>query len=202
MNFLAHFHLSHQNEAAVIGGLLGDFVKGSDLRIYPAGVAQAIVLHRRIDGFTDRHESIRQSKYRLEPRFRRYGGILLDIFFDHFLARHWDRFSSITLEHFCKDIYGQLNRNLAFCPANCQMLVRQMSQHDWLCSYQHTQSIERALKGVSRRFSRQTPVAEAIGCLLDKYDDFEQDFLNFYPLLYGYSEQQKQKLRNDFSFNL
>lgn len=202
MNFLAHFHLSHQSEAAVLGGLLGDFVKGRAYQDFPAEIAQAILLHRRIDSFTDGHEFIRQSKSRLAPPFRRYSGIVLDLFFDHYLATHWEKFSSRTLESFCNDVYRQLNQNLDVYPDDCRMVVQMMSQHDWLTSYRDTQSIERALKGISRRLSRKTPVADAIIYLSDQYADFEQDFLNFYPLLCVYSEEQKQKIRNEFSFNL
>lgn len=199
MNFLAHFHLCHEDEEAIIGSFLGDFIKGNDYRQLPVTVANAIVLHRRIDSFTDSHPVVIMSKARFSREHRRYAGIILDLFYDHFLVRHWERFSTQSLPPFCQRIYQHLVCQQHLAPQHGQQVIDHMSTYNWLGSYGELDSLRRALNGISRRLSRPAPLAGAVNLLEQNYAGFEQDFLNFYPLLCTYSQQEKEALRRDIT---
>ncbi|MDH5547310.1 MAG: ACP phosphodiesterase [Gammaproteobacteria bacterium] len=195
MNFLAHFHLSHDNADSVIGSLLGDFVKGKKLDDYRLPVSQAIQLHRRIDGFTDRHPLILQSKTYLQPPYRRYAGIVVDILYDYFLHRHWSTFSDAPIGVFTQQIYSNLAQQSEQCPDHVKTLITRMRRYDWLGSYADLEGISRALQGVGKRLGDRVPLEKAIHQLSPHMNDVEQDFLNFYPLLSKFVLQEKSKQR-------
>jgi hypothetical protein len=100
MNYLAHLHLAPDDAAARVGNLLGDFLKPSHAGHLPQALQQGMALHRQIDSHTDSHPLVARSKQRIAAERRRYAGILVDIFYDHFLAQHWPRFSSMPLADF------------------------------------------------------------------------------------------------------
>src|SRR5258708_857949 len=101
MNFLAHVYLSGDHSKVLVGNFIGDFVKGKYLRDrYEPEIAKGIELHRAIDYFTDLHPIVRQSKNRLRPKYNHYSGIIVDIFYDHFLAANWNQDSEVTLPEY------------------------------------------------------------------------------------------------------
>ena len=104
MNFLAHLYLSGDNPKVKVGNFIGDFVKGKNLKDrFEADIARGIGLHREIDWFTDTHSIVKQSKDRLRPKYRHYSGVIVDIFYDHFLAKNWDRYSKQLLPDFAEE---------------------------------------------------------------------------------------------------
>ena len=116
MNFLAHCCLSGDSEAVMFGNFIADFIKGRGGESYPGDVYRGIILHREIDAFTDRHRQVAQSKRRLWPRHRHYSTVIVDIIYDHFLARNWQEYSAIPLADFARHAYGAIQRFDAFLP--------------------------------------------------------------------------------------
>ena len=108
MNYLAHLHLGGPQPAQLLGSLYGDFVKGPLDGRFATDVEAAIRLHRRIDAFTDRHPRVRAACARFPVERRRYAGILLDLFFDHCLARCWGDYADEPLAHFSARVYRAL----------------------------------------------------------------------------------------------
>ena len=103
MNFLAHLYLSGDNEQIIVGNFIGDFVKGRNaLQTFDPTIALGIELHRAIDQFTDTHPVVRSSKDRLRPKYRHYAGVIVDIFYDHFLARKWNDYHKTPLPEFAQ----------------------------------------------------------------------------------------------------
>lgn len=154
MNYLAHLYLAGDDSELLIGGLMGDFVKGRVDPARPAAVRAGILLHRRVDSFTDQHPVVRRSKARIDPEFRRYAGILVDLFFDHFLACDWPAYSRQPLPQYARRIYRILNRQLPSLPPRMQHSVLYMVRNDLLVSYREIDGIRRALSGIERRLSR------------------------------------------------
>ena len=113
MNFLAHLFLSKDNKNILTGNFIADAVKGSDYKIYPAEIQTGILLHRYIDTFTDAHPTTRQSKRRLNGRYNHYRGVIIDIFYDHFLAKNWHEYSAIPLDIYADNVYKFLIQNMA-----------------------------------------------------------------------------------------
>jgi acyl carrier protein phosphodiesterase len=195
MNHLAHFHLSSDKRAWLLGGLLGDFVKGPLRGDYPGDWEQGIVLHRRIDSYTDSHPLWAELRGQFAPSYRRYSGIMLDIAADHFLIQHWQQFSDQPLEQFCQHIY-QLLAEPHTLPEQAALLAQRLVEHQSLQSYQDWQGVEKALWHVSQRLRRSNPLADAGPELQRHYPQIEAIFLRFYPQLIAYAKQQKLTLHN------
>ncbi len=184
MNYLAHLHLAPDHPAARVGNLLGDFLKPSAAGHLPPDLQAGMALHRRIDALTDSHPLVLASKARIAPARRRYAGILVDIFYDHFLARHWRRFDVRPLPDFTRQCYAELRDFHPWLPPRLRDILPLMSAEDWLLSYRRTEGIADVLARFSRhRIQRANPVADGIIDLLENYDGLEQDFLDFYPSL-------------------
>lgn len=185
MNFLAHAILAGPADDDLVGGIAGDFVKGG-LTPLPAGMTQAfadgVMLHRRIDSFADAHPAFRRSRARVSAARRRVSGIMVDLFYDHFLARHWARFCAQGLEAFTAHAYARIRSYPAPLPPAFAPVFAHMEKDDWLSSYGDAQAIVRALDRMAQfRFRRANPLAGGGAELLLDYAGFEADFLAFLP---------------------
>ncbi len=182
MNHLAHCYLSDGSDLELIGGMMGDFVKGRlDSLDYPQPVLDAMRLHRRIDSTTDAHPRVAESRNRFDPEFRRYAGILTDVFYDHFLARSWARYHDAPLVDFAQRVYEALNIHEDLLPERLKLFAVYMRQRDLLVNYQELDTIEQSLKGIASRLSRANPVGSARTQLEKHYDGLESDFHAFFP---------------------
>lgn len=200
MNFLAHLLLGSQSPEQALGSMLGDFVKGPVHRLeLPEPVREGIVLHRRIDSFTDAHPLVLQSKARVSSRRRRFAGILVDMFYDHLLARHWSRFADRQLDDFTRDVYRQLLAQREWMPERAWTVVHYMSEQDWLSSYAELTHLHRAVDNMARRLRRDNPLPGGVAELEAAYEAFEADFLAFMPELQRYAEGQAAALTSAVS---
>src|SRR5438105_4264648 len=120
MNFLAHLYLSRHNEELMIGNFIADSVKGSYFKNYSERVSQGIVMHRAIDHFTDNNKIFLQSVHRLQPKYRKYSGVIVDIFYDHFLAKNFSEYSDVRLEDFTKQVHKIMIMNRDIMPERSQ----------------------------------------------------------------------------------
>ena len=179
MNFLAHFYFCHETPEHIAGSLLGDFVKGNDWQNYSQNVQTAILLHRRIDSLTDKHPIVLASRQRFTPATRRYAGIILDMYFDHFLACDWEHYHSDSLKIFSSRMYQGLQQQKHIMPERAIQTVNHMHEHNWLESYQTLDGLTRAMTGLSRRLKRANPLMESVSYLEANYKDFKQDFTQF-----------------------
>ena len=182
MNFLAHLYLSPNTPDALLGSLLGDFVKGPVERAgYGHEIATAIRLHRAIDVFTDSHPGVAAAKARVSPARRRYAGILLDVFFDHFLARDWESLHHEPLEAFATRVYADLQGSRQPVPEAFARMLPFLVSQDWLTSYRALAGIDAALRRMSRRLTHGAPLADAVVELDRNYASFETAFREFFP---------------------
>lgn len=183
MNYLAHLFLSGRTEQALIGGLLGDFVKGAIGDRYDARVCKGISLHRKIDRYTDDHEVVVASRKLVSKERRRFAGIMVDVFYDHFLARHWSRYAVPSLDEFTREVYAILLRHRDDFPQRLQYIVPRMVRDDWLGSYRELWRVGAALDGISRRLRRSNTLAGGLSELEANYTRLEGHFLAFFPQL-------------------
>lgn len=181
LNYLGHLFLSPPGEDALLGSLLGDFVKGPLDHRYPHAVTRAIALHRKLDSFTDAHPTVHASKSRISAERRRYAGIMIDVFYDHFLARHWTEFHVEPLASFTARVYDILDRRYRELPEGLQNMVPHMTQADWLGSYAEVDSIYAALNRIGRRLKRENRLSDSADELLANYAQLESDFRRFLP---------------------
>lgn len=183
MNHLAHLLLSDADSMVRAGNLMGDFVRGRLEQRFPPRLEHGLRLHRRIDAFTDRHPAVQHSRGRFQPPFRRYAGILVDVYYDHLLARHWDDYVDQPLADFCREVYADLGRERRHMPAPLQRYVEHMQRYDLLGGYRERDGVTRALGAIGRRLRRANPLAEAAAVLMTMEAGLTADFRRFFPAL-------------------
>ncbi|HXH03143.1 MAG TPA: ACP phosphodiesterase [Candidatus Competibacteraceae bacterium] len=189
MNFLAHLLLAGPDPLERIGQLMGDFHKGPlGAELEPA-LRLGIWLHRRIDAYTDAHAVVVASRGRVRPELRRYAGILVDLYYDHFLACDWARYHPKPLEEFVAAVHGELLEHYARLPPRMQRSVDYLIERELLLSYRELSGIARALRGISGRLSRPNPLAEGVVDLERHYTLLQADFATFFPELRAYVGQ-------------
>ena len=183
MNHLAHFKLAAATPDLLTGNVLADVVKGRLVGRYPAPVERGIKLHRAIDAFTDSHPVVLASHRRFDPRYRRYGGIITDIVFDHFLALEWQRFDSRPLDDFCETSLRQVlaSSHLLSPPAIDRM--QRMLKHQSMQGYTQTAFIDRSFVYLATRLTRDNPLHLAYSQFEEQNAALKQDFDTFFPAL-------------------
>jgi acyl carrier protein phosphodiesterase len=187
MNYLAHLHLGGEQPEQLLGSLYGDFVKGRLEGRFPPQIEAAIRLHRRIDAFTDSHPLTERARARFPVERRRTAGILLDLFFDHCLARHWRDYAAEPLPQFTARVYAVLAEQPELPPRLAHIAPR-MAAQDWLGSYRDFAVLEQVLWGMSRRLSRPQLLDGAMIELERLYLPLQEDFRAFYPELRRFAE--------------
>ncbi|MGW8465145.1 acyl carrier protein phosphodiesterase [Pseudomonas sp. CLCA07] len=187
MNYLAHLHLGGQRPGQLLGSLYGDFVKGRLQGQYDPEIEAAIQLHRSIDVFTDRHPLVDVSLSRFSTTRRRYAGIVLDVFFDHCLARDWTLYADRPLALFTSDVYRVLTAEPQL-PERLAKIAPHMVANDWLGSYREFEVLEQVLRGISRRLTRPEELAGAMQELRRLYEPLSEDFRLFYPQLQVFAQ--------------
>ena len=199
MNYLAHIYLSGDNEMIRIGNFMADHIKGSSYREYPVEVQKGILLHRRIDWYTDQNEIVRKSKRRLHDRYGLYRGVVIDIFYDHLLAAQWSEYSHELLKDYAHLFYSSLEENLELLPEQARLLSGYMIKNDWLTSYARPEGIRRVLDGMNRRTYGRGKIDLAINDLLDNYEAFREDFNHFFKKLRNFSAANLLEIHEQYS---
>jgi len=180
MNFLFHMLLSGDDEQVLVGNFMGDFVKGPLADRFPESIRQGVTLHRRIDSFSSRSEVFNRSRLRLDHRFGLYRGVLVDLFYDHFLIREWGEWSNEPFDEYLARTRSIIEDRRTELPERMQTLVPYIFD-ELLPSYRETAGIGRALERMSRRVKRANPLAGGEVELQRNYQELLQDFNDFMP---------------------
>lgn len=194
MNFLAHLLLSNNNKEIMIGNFIADAVRGNKYKLFPKDIQKGIMLHRHIDTFTDQHKTVRISKRRLHERYGHYDGVIIDIFYDHFLAKNWNHYSAIPLDLFSQSFYKLLRVKYDILPEKTQYLLPYIEKYDWLYNYQYFEGMESVLDGMNRRTKLKSKMNLSIFDLKEHYKSFEADFNLFFKDLIVFVEHKKLEL--------
>ena len=182
MNHLAHALLAGDAPLLLAGNLAGDFAKGRLDRLPFTPLLAGIRMHRGIDAYTDRHPVWRRSRARVAPR--RVAGVIVDVAYDHFLARHFGRFCDVPLEEFAARTYGILLDHRSLLPPRLRAVLPRIAAEDWLTSYRWLEGVERTFARLARRVAA---LADATDRVRAQYRPLEADFLEFYPQLAGFA---------------
>jgi len=180
MNFLGHFYLSMHDEELLIGNFIADFVKGKKYVEYPDKIAHGILMHREIDSFTDSHECVRSSKKRLWDGYRHYSSVLIDVYYDHYLANQWNKYHHSSLAAFAEWVYGTIYAYKEVIPPMAQYVYGYMSKHNWLVRYAELNGIDSTLKGMSKRTKYASGLEKGVEDLKKHYNDFQDEFNSFF----------------------
>jgi acyl carrier protein phosphodiesterase len=194
LNYLAHLYLSGNDEELLLGNFIADAVKGNKAALYSPGIARGIKLHRLIDTYTDTHPVVSETKARLREKYKKYAPVVADLYFDHFLAKHFERFANETLEDYSQRAYSLINSHFAALPERVQYFFPYMMEQNWLLGYAEIEGIARALTGLSRRTSFVSGMETAGEELTLNYSLYHQDFELFFPELEEYVKVMKREI--------
>ncbi len=190
MNFLAHIYLSGDNKDVAIGNFIADGIRGKDYKKYKKDVQTGILLHRQIDTFTDSHATVRQSTKRLHENYGHYSGVIVDILYDHFLAKNWKHYSNVPLIEYIDRFYDILKVNFSELPMRIQKMMPYMIADNWLASYATIEGIAKVLEGMNRRTKNKSHMNLAVNELQEFYDEFEDEFTRFFEELIAFSNSK------------
>jgi acyl carrier protein phosphodiesterase len=194
MNFLAHIYLSGDNDLMKIGNFMADGIHGKHFDTFPMEIQKGIILHRSIDTFTDAHPIFRQSTKRLHANYHHYSGIIVDIFYDHFLAKNWNDYSDERLDDYSERFYQSLRENHDSLTLKTQKMLPYMVNHNWLLSYQSIESIESVLARMDTRMKYESNMRFSVVELRTFYSEFESEFTAFFKELIVHSNLKIQTL--------
>ena len=180
MNFLAHIYLSGDSREILIGNFIGDYVKGKNITGYPDEVKQGIMLHRMIDSFTDSHSITRSSKKVIAEKYGLYAGIVVDIYYDHFLSANWDLYSEMPLREYIHDRYRLLDSGFSIFPAGVKSWFPYFIKSNWLETYIHFEGLNMVFKRMSYRTSLPEHSDYAVNQLKENYDFLKENFIDFF----------------------
>ena len=186
MNYLAHLYLSGNNHELMIGNFIADHVKGRQIELFDEEIVKGIKLHRLIDEFTDTHKVVEQSKIRLRSEFGKYSPVIVDVFYDHYLAIKWEQYHHEELSVYANNFYALLNDNHHRLPLRTQQMIEYMIPQNWLLNYKTVAGINKTLTGMSKRTKFESRM-DVAAIYLDKYySDFEQEFNEYFEELRRY----------------
>lgn len=180
----------------MIGNFIADHVRGNQFTHFEKEIQEGIFLHRAIDTFTDAHPIVRKSKRRLHKRYRHYNGVIIDIFYDYFLAKNWIKYSEIPLSIFTTSVYNLLNKNYEHLPLKSQRFINYMIEHNILFNYQFKNGIEKVLQGMNYRTKGKSKMNLAIQDLKNLEAEFENDFTLFFPDLINFTKQKIKEIKS------
>lgn len=195
MNVLAHIYLSGDSDDIIIGNYIGDYVKGRDYLKYPDQIRRGIILHRNIDAFTDKHPVVHRSKIHFSRKYHKYAGVVVDILYDHFLTKEWDTYSRRPMESITYQFYRAMVNNYNILPPKVQDRFPFFIINNWLESYKTSKGLRTVFNALSRRTSLPRETKFAIKSLKKNYYSLNEDFMEFFPQLIEYVE-------NDFDIQL
>ncbi len=190
LNYLAHLFLSGPDPDLQFGNFIADGVRSVQLKLYPAQIQAGIRLHHKIDAFTDSHPVVAESKERLRPMVQKYAGVVVDMFYDHFLAKQFQEYSSLSLAAFADQSYALLLAQPDLLPARVQRFLPYMIKQNWLVGYAQVAGISGALNGLSRRAAFESGMDTAGQELIRNYDLYQAEFNRFFPELQAYIVEQ------------
>ncbi len=186
MNFLAHIYLSGKDENLILGNFIADMVKGRQIEKYSPGVVKGIRLHRKIDAYTDSHPYVSRSKDRIRDVYRHYSGVVVDMYYDHFLARNWTDYSPEPIDAFVQSAYNVLLKNYIMLPNRAKFILPIMIGSNWLVNYSDLNSLQKHMEGMARRTPFNSGMENAVEDLKKHYDGFKDDFSDFFPELVSF----------------
>ena len=173
-----------------MGNFMGDYVKGKNYLLFPEQVKKGILIHRDIDSFTDMHEVTRRGKQRVSSQYHKYAGIIIDIFYDHFLASLWNSYSTLPLKDYVSRTYDLLKRNYKVLPDSIKRWFPTFLENNWMMAYTNVEGIELVLERMSANTSLPNHSAFAVDVLKNQYSIFMEDFLEFFPSIVSFLEDK------------
>ncbi len=180
MNYLAHLYLSGEDEGITVGNFISDSVKGMiAIEKYPKKIQEGILLHRRIDHFMDNHPIVKEGAKRLKPEFGRWSGVIMDLFYDHYLSVHWSKFVDVDLDSYVESRFRMIENNWEVLPDEIKDVFPKMKNGRWLLHYGNLEGLKIIFEKMDVKINRGTQMVNAVSVLADYYDEYEKEFFEY-----------------------
>ena len=196
MNFLAHLYLSKNDTNIMIGNFIADHIRGNNYEGFSKEIQQGIFLHRAIDTYTDAHKVVRKSKRRLHARYRHYDGVIIDIFYDYFLAKNWASYSETPLDVYTSSVNKLFDKIKLDLPLKSQQFIKYMIEYNILFNYKNKDGIEKVLNGMNQRTKGKSQMNLAIEDLHQLEKELEQDFMVFFKDLILHTNEKLKEIKS------
>lgn len=190
MNFLAHAYLSFEQKEILAGNMMSDFVKGSAQYDFPESIQKGIALHRRIDEFTDTHAITQRAKEVFRPHYRLYSAPIVDVIYDHYLAKDEQIFPGDSLYQFTQVTYDTLEEFAAYMPLRFAQMFAYMRSENWLLNYRRTEGIQKSIRGLIRRSTFVNDSETAYRLFQENYDELQLCYDAFISDVKLFTKQQ------------
>lgn len=194
MNFLAHIYLSGDNNEIKIGNFIADSIRGKGYKEYPPAIQKGILLHREIDTFTDSHPTVKKSTKKLHSNYHHYSSVIVDILYDHFLAKNWLNYSETPLDTYVSNFYSLLEEHYHVLPVRVQRMIPYMIADNWLLSYASVDGIGKILYQMNKRTKNKSKMNFAVIELEAFYEEFESEFSSFFDDLITFSQHKLKSI--------
>jgi acyl carrier protein phosphodiesterase len=181
MNFLAHMLLSGNDTEIITGNYVADFISNKEVKDYPKGIQNGIIIHRQIDSYTDAHPLVKQSTGRLREHYHKYAPVVIDILYDYVLVQNWDKYAEKDIQNFCNMIYQALEASFEWMPEKLVNRTKGMIQSNWLVKYGTEQGINKTFEYLDKRTRFPTNFENAFTIFMEEYDAYEKEFNSFFP---------------------
>lgn len=192
MNYLAHAFLSGDNQDVLFGNFITDCLDGKKTNIYSGLIREGILFHHEIDRFTDLNATVDKGIVLLQPVFRKYSAVVIDIYYDHFLAAKWNDYSQIDLVEYTQKVYKIMIKRYLILPPKAKRIIPWMIAQNWLSSYANLTDLQRTFNGMARRTSNISRMDDAVLFLKENYDFFEMNFQEFFPELIHFCQEYRK----------
>ena len=193
MNYLAHVFLSGTEKDLSIGNFIADHVKGKACLNYPEGIQKGILLHRKIDQFTDQHFLFKKNVSLLFPQYRHYSRVIVDMYFDHLLAVQWEKYHFDSLEEFSNNFYTTMDQYKGELPEKTKKMIPLIIQYNWFVAYRSFEGLREILYQMSQRTRFASNLSRAITELKENYSQIEEDFIVFFSELQAFVANEIRK---------
>ncbi len=194
MNYLAHIYLSGENELLTIGNFMADGIRGHQYLQFHPEIQKGVLLHRTIDTFTDAHPIYRKSKHRLHEKYGHYSGVIMDIVYDHFLAKNWSKYHPTELKVYTENFYKLLQKHCDLLTEKTKDMMPYMIERDWLMSYATLGGLELILYQMDHRTKHRANMPAAMQELAQFYTEFEEEFTAFFEELQAVCKKRLEEL--------
>ena len=173
---------------------MADSIRGKSYIDYSVDLRKGILLHRSIDSFTDMHPIYRQSKRRLHEKYGHYSGVIMDIFYDHYLAKNWDFYCEEKLEDYVDNFYQLLKNNIDLLTEKVKKMIPYMIAQNWLLSYTTIEGLQMIMIQMNHRTKNRVQMQESIVELKEFYSEFDEEFSLFFEDLRKHCKEKLVEL--------
>ena len=201
MNYLAHAYLSGDNIPLSVGNFIADFVKGKNYLSYPDKIIKGIFFHRLIDDYTDKHWIFKKNVSKLFPKYRHYSRVIIDMYYDHFLAANWNRFHHTSLSDYSRNFSKNMLSFQSFLPSKVYDFLKNLETENWFVSYSSIDGMKNILVKMDSRTSFESNMHDSVDDLKKDYNSFKKDFFAFFEDIKYYSEKQIKLIDKKFALN-